>query len=116
MCTGAVKKSAWSLQYVPDRFKRQEMCTDAVKKGAWLLEYVPDCFKMQEMCTDAVEKGAWMFEYVSDWLKDFYKTKRITYTLDHDKIVVSKSIPCNEGKDYYYIFLTFTSRKVVVMR
>ena len=33
--------------------------------------------------------------------KDFYKTKRISdvSTLDHDKTMVSKSIPCNNGKD-----------------
>ena len=34
--------------------------------------------------------------------KDFYKNKRITDTVDHDKIVVSKSIPCNERKDQCY--------------
>ena len=36
--------------------------------------------------------------------KDFYRTKRISdiSTLDHDKIVVSKSIPCNNGKDQRY--------------
>ena len=30
--------------------------------------------------------------------KDFYKNKRITDTVDHDKIVVSKSILAMKGK------------------
>ena len=34
--------------------------------------------------------------------KDFYKNKRITNTVNHDKIVVFKNIPCNEGKNQCY--------------
>ena len=36
--------------------------------------------------------------------KDFYNIKRISNisTLEHDKIVVSKSIPCKSGKEQRY--------------
>ena len=47
--------------------------------------------------------------------KDFYRTKKITNisTLDHDKIVVSNSIPCNKGKDQRYVVRYEDGDKIV---
>ena len=45
--------------------------------------------------------------------KDFYRIKRITDTLDHDKIVVSKSIPFNKEKDQCYIIGSEDGDKIV---
>ena len=53
-------------------------------------------------CCISYNKEMLQFGQKSAESKDFYKNKRITNTVDHDKIVVSKSIPCNEGKDQCY--------------
>ena len=42
------------------------------------------------------------FGQKSEESKYFYRSKKITDTVDHDKMVVSKSIPCNEWKDQCY--------------
>ena len=62
---------AWlfSLKYVPDMFKTQDMCNDAVSKDPEMLEYVPDQFKTQEMCNEAVSKKPYLLEYVLDKFK-----------------------------------------------
>ena len=40
----AVEENLWSLMYVPDQCKTQEMRNKAVKEDPWLLMYVPDNF------------------------------------------------------------------------
>ena len=45
--------------------------------------------------------------------KDFYRTKKIIYIVDPDKIVVSKSIPCNNGKDQRYVVGYEDSEKII---
>ena len=40
----------YSLEFVPDHFKTEEMCKEAVNNKAYMLRYVPDHLKTQEMC------------------------------------------------------------------
>ena len=48
MCKKEVEKYAWSLNYVPDNFKTQEMYNNAVKKNHFYLHYAPDWFVAQQ--------------------------------------------------------------------
>ena len=48
MCDDAVCNNPYTLKYVPDKLKTQEMCDDVVHKDAWLLKYVPDWFETQK--------------------------------------------------------------------
>ena len=54
MCERAVEEDSWSLAYVPDRFKKEDM-----RKGVcfhpWLIGHVHDQHITQEMCNEAVE-------------------------------------------------------------
>ena len=43
-----VHREPWSLEYVPDQYRTQEMCDKAVKKDLCLLEYVPVWFVTQK--------------------------------------------------------------------
>ena len=45
MCDKEVEKDPWSLVYVLERFKTQEMCNKEVEKDPYLLSEVPDHFK-----------------------------------------------------------------------
>ena len=67
MCERAVEKYPYSLKFVPDNFKAQEMCNDAVQKRPHLLEYVTDHFKTKGMCDDAVRDDTYSLKYVPDW-------------------------------------------------
>ena len=50
----AVCMDPYSLEYVPDRFKTEEMCNKAVRSEPYTLRYVPDHLKTQEMCNEAL--------------------------------------------------------------
>ena len=65
------------------------------------------------MCNNVVFEDPSLIKHVTNWLvtaekfvenKEFYRIKRISdiYSLGLDKIVVSKSIPCNKAKDQRY--------------
>ena len=47
MCEKAIKKGPWSLEFVPDHLKTQEMCEKAVDDELDTLEFVPDHFKTE---------------------------------------------------------------------
>ena len=68
MCNQAVRNHPYTLKYVPDKLKAQEMCDDAVHKDVWLLEYVSDSFKTQEMCERAVKEDCDSLIHVPDCL------------------------------------------------
>ena len=53
MCIEAVESYPYeTFQYVPGRFKTQEMCIFAVTKDQYLLQFIPDWFITQKMCED----------------------------------------------------------------
>ena len=39
-----------NLKDVPEKYKSLELCTMAVKKNGWALEFVPEEFKIKELC------------------------------------------------------------------
>ena len=49
MCDEAACISPQSSEFVPERFKTQEMCNEAVRRRPHTLDYVSDHFRMQEM-------------------------------------------------------------------
>ena len=57
----------YSLAFVPDCFKTQEMCDEAFEIDPFILWHVPDHLKMQGMCIRAVEAGLGLLEYVPNW-------------------------------------------------
>ena len=44
----AVEENSYTIQFLPDQNKTQEMCDDAVRRRPLLLLYVPDQFVTQE--------------------------------------------------------------------
>ena len=44
----------YSLEFVPDHFKTEEMCKKAVCRKPYTLRYVSDHLKTKEMCDEAV--------------------------------------------------------------
>ena len=48
MCDKAIEIDPFTLWYVPNHFKTQEMCIRAVEAGLGLLEFVPDWFVTQQ--------------------------------------------------------------------
>ena len=95
MCSEEVRRKPYTLDYVPDHFKTQEMCNKAVPNYQAVLFLVPDHFKTQEICIKAVEidlyhipnhfktheicnNGVWkdlnFLQYVSDWFVSCHQT------------------------------------------
>ena len=68
MCNKAMQIEPYSLAFVPDYLKTQEMCDKAVETEPFILWHIPDNLKMQRMCIRAVGAGLGLLEYVPDWL------------------------------------------------
>lgn len=49
MCDTVIAKKPWSLEYVPDAHKAQEMCERAIEKTTRVLEYILDKYKSKEI-------------------------------------------------------------------
>ena len=64
MCDEAVRREPYSLYYVPDHLKTQEMCNEAVHREPYTLWHVPDHFKTQEMCNETVEEDPYTLKFV----------------------------------------------------
>ena len=52
---------------IPDRFKIQEICNKAVEVDSWQLKDLPNHFKTQEMVNKAVRYYLFSFQFVPDW-------------------------------------------------
>ena len=57
----------YSLAFVPDYFKTQELCDKAIEIDPFTLWHVPDNLKTQGMCIKAVEVGLGLLGCVPDW-------------------------------------------------
>ena len=57
----------YSLAFVPDCFKTQEMCDKVLEIDPFNLWYVPDNLKTQGMCIRAVEICRGLLQFVPDW-------------------------------------------------
>ena len=53
---------------IPDRFKIQKICNKAVEVDPWQLKDLPNQFKTQEMCNKAVRYYLLSLQFVPDWL------------------------------------------------
>ena len=69
MCTEAVGKNPYTLDYVPDHFITQKMCNEAMCKYPAIFFIVPDRFKTQEIYIKAVEVDPWQLDDVPDHFK-----------------------------------------------
>ena len=67
MCEKAVEVDTYTLQYLPDHLKMEEMCEKVVDKYPWSLKYIPNHHKTQGMCNEVVQKRSYLLEYVPDW-------------------------------------------------
>ena len=66
MCERVVEEDSWSLVYVSDRFKKEDMCK-GVRFHPWLIGHVHDQYITQEMCNEAVELDPSFLQYVPNW-------------------------------------------------
>ena len=57
-CLAAVRLDGRTLQYVPAKFKTENICIEAVKSNGMALYYVPEALKNARMCLYAVKSGA----------------------------------------------------------
>ena len=59
------RMSPWQLEYIPDKYKTQEMCEEFVSEKAWCLVYVPNEYKTRKMCEQAFKEDDRLF--IPDW-------------------------------------------------
>ena len=62
-----VHNDPWTLWYVTNQYKTQEMCEKAFEEDLGLLWPVPDQYKTQKMCDKVVEEDLCLLEYVPAW-------------------------------------------------
>ena len=67
----ALRMDPCNLEFVPDRFKAEDICNKAVRIKPYLLRYVPDHLKTKEICDEAVS----MYRYSPKFVPDHLKTK-----------------------------------------
>ena len=90
MCEKEVEKWPWSLEYVPDNLKTQEMCKKAMRsRVATFFFFVPDCFKIKKMCKKVVEA-------VPSWLEpvpDNFKTQGMCNKVVQKRLCLLEYVP-----------------------
>ena len=59
---GAVEDKSGALEYISNH-----LCEKVVEKNSWSLKYIPDYLKTQEMCDKTVEDEPYSLQYVLDW-------------------------------------------------
>ena len=69
---------------IPDRFKIQKICNKAVEVDPWQLKDLPNHFKTQEMVNKAVRYYLFSFQFVPDWFSaqqqiDLWYDKNFVY-------------------------------------
>ena len=82
MCNEATRIEPYSLPFVPDCSKAQEMCDKAIQIDPFTLRHVPDNLKTQELCIRGVEAGPGLLEFVPDW---FVTQQQIKISRDDDE-------------------------------
>jgi hypothetical protein len=71
-----VKHNGWSLEFVPEELKTEELCLEAVRQKnvrvfeRSSLEFVPEELKTVELCIEAVRYNGWAVHFVPDELQD----------------------------------------------
>lgn len=70
MCKIAVTKKAYTLHFVPSRFKNMKLCMRSIKGYGCNLKDVPKDLINKEMCIEAVTQSAFAIEYVPKEILD----------------------------------------------
>ena len=98
------------MQYVPDKFKAQEMCNKAVRDGGFLyLQYVPDWFVTQQQM-----KGLWdddddhcdddLFKwYRTRWYEDYKKRKTQEVQIKKELLPIAWQKSCEYKHRHFYV-------------
>ena len=66
MCIKAVDNYPFTIKYVRDRYKTQEMCLRAANICSFVFDSATDRYKTQEMCNKAVDDNPNALEFASD--------------------------------------------------
>ena len=82
MCNETMRIKSYSLAFVPDCFKTQEIRNKAIEIDQFTLWHVPDNLKTLGICIRAVEAGLRLLEYVPDW---FVMQQQIKFWRDEDE-------------------------------
>ena len=79
MCLEAIKgKRMNNLEYIPNRFKTEEICSIAVNNYGSNLEFVPEKLKTEKMCEDALRAehyGSYAIPYIPKDVEEKLKKK-----------------------------------------
>ena len=76
MCNEAVRREPYSLKFVPDCFKTEEMCNQAVEEYPCLLQYVPNWFVTHQQIKIWHDNDYWCYDdELIEWYKGYRKRK-----------------------------------------
>ena len=56
MFTEAIEEDPWSLRFVPDHFRTQEIGAEAVRKEPYFLQEIPDHLKTRGICRGSTQR------------------------------------------------------------
>lgn len=70
LCLAAVKDSAEALDYVPEKYRTEEIYQEACKHGGWVLNQVPEEYMNYEICQYAVMSYGDALKYVPEKYKN----------------------------------------------
>ena len=66
MCKHTVKKILFIIQYVPDKYKTEQMSDKVILKNGGTLKSVPYCYNNEQMCDKAVDNYPDALEFVPE--------------------------------------------------
>ena len=64
-----VKQDGYSLKYVPEEMKTEEMCLEAVKQDGYMIQFVPEEMITDDLCLIAVKQYGYMIQFVPEEMK-----------------------------------------------
>ena len=88
MCDKAVDAYPFTIKFVPECYKIQEMCDKAVNRCFFVSDSVSDWYKTQEMCDRVVSEDPFLIVYCPHK----YETQRMCDEAD-DCLAALKFIP-----------------------
>ena len=78
-----------AIQFIPHRFKAQEMCDKAVDTCLFVFDSVPDWYITQELCNKVVSEDPCMLKYCHDK----YKAQKMCHKAVDSYLLGSKFVP-----------------------
>ena len=89
MCDKAVDTHPYTIQFVSECCKTQEICYKAVHRCFFVFNSIPDQYKSQEIC----EKVISLYPFVIVYCPGKYKTQRMCDEAVDDSLAALKLIP-----------------------